>query len=216
MRARERLSARRLAELDVALEEYRQTQMFNADRAEGSFNWGAALAALGRTDEAERAFRTAIGIGAAFSPAYVNLADLLRRQGRENDAQTVLRTGLEAAPDDALLHHALGLSLVRSGRLDESVEALRRAAALAPDVPRYAYTLGVALRATSEPARGLEILRAAHERFPGHADTLTALATMSRDEGSLDAAATYAQTLVTATLGDPGAVRLLREIEARQ
>jgi predicted CXXCH cytochrome family protein len=214
--ARAQLSDRRRADLDLALAEYRAAQTFNMDRGEGWVNWGAALVALGRTAEAEQAFRAAVARDPGFAPAYVNLADALQRRGVEPDAETLLREALARDAEEPTLHFALALSLVRSGNLDAAIEELRRTVALAPDVPRFAYTLGVALRSSADPERGLELLRATHERFPGHAPTLLALATMSRDEGRIPAATEYARRLVDVSPGDPGAILLLRELEARR
>jgi predicted CXXCH cytochrome family protein len=208
------LSERRRNDLDRALDEYRAVQTFHMDRAEGFFNWGAALAVLGRNDGAERSFRAAIERDPYFTPAYVNLADLLRREDGEAEAQALLESALLLTPEVASLHFSLGLSHVRSGRIGTAVAALTRAVELAPEVPQYAYTLGVALRSTSAPERGLEVLRETNERFPGHAETLVALATMLRDEGRIDDAMSYARKLVAASGGDATALALLSELEA--
>jgi len=211
--ARSLLSEQRRNDLDRALEEYRIVQTFHMDRAEGFFNWGTALAALGQSDEAERSLRAAIERDPYFAPAYVNLADLVRRRAGEAEAQALLESALSLAPEVASLHFSLGLSYVRSGRLDTAVAALTRAVEQAPEVPQYAYTLGVALRSTPAHERGLEVLRETHERFPGHAETLVALATMLRDDGRIDDATAYARKLVTASGGDATALRLVRELE---
>jgi predicted CXXCH cytochrome family protein len=211
--ARALLSEQRRNDFDRALEDYRAEQTFHMDRAEGFFNWGAALATLGRGVEAERSFRAAIARDPYFAPAYVNLADLARRGDREAEAQALLESALLLLPEAASLHFSLGLSYVRSRRLDTAVAALTRAVELAPETPQYAYTLGVALRSTTAPEHGIEVLRETHERFPGHAETLVALATMLRDEGRIDDATAYARKLVTASGGDATALRLIRELE---
>jgi tetratricopeptide (TPR) repeat protein len=212
--ARDELSARRRADLDQALEEYHSAQIFNMDRAEGHFNWGAALLALGRPDEAQRSFRDAIEREPTFAPAYVNLADLLRRDGREADAQSLLRDAAAIVADDPNIHFALALSLVRSEQRAAAVDQLARAVELAPQAPQFQYALGLALYSTDEPERGLDILRQAHERFPGHANILAALATMLRDRGEIDAAIDYARKLVGLSTNDATAQRLLSELQA--
>jgi predicted CXXCH cytochrome family protein len=211
--ARGLLTETRRRDLDLALEEYRAAQAFNFDRVEGQLNWAAALAALGRSDEAESMLRTLLAREPSFAAAYVNLADILARQGREADGAAALRAAMAGGLDDASLHFALGLSLVRSGGLDLAVAELERAVARAPANPHYHYTLGVALRSTRAPERGLEALRRAHDRFPGHGPTLLALATMLRDDGRIAEAASYAQRLVAVSRGDPRALALVRELE---
>ena len=211
--ARALLSERRRADLARALEEYRAAQEFHMDRAEGFFNWGTTLAALGRAEEAEQNLRAAIARDPAFAPAYVNLADVIRRRGREAEAESVLREALARAPGDASLRFSLGLSLVRLGQLDAAIAELAHAAEAAPDAPQYAYTLGVALGSTAEPERGLDVLRAAHARFPGHAETLLALATTLRDAGRTQEALEHARKLAATSPGSTAARRLLAELE---
>ena len=213
--ARANLSERRLVDLDRALEEYRDAQAFNMDRASGHFNWGTTSAALGRNDEAEQSLRTAIGREPAFSPAYVNLADLIRRGGREQEALDLLRAAFANEPNDPTLIFALGLSLVRMNQSEAALESLARAAELAPQTPRFAYTLGVALYSSTDPARGLEQLRQTHERFPGHTETLLALATMSRDRDEIEAARDYARKLAALLPRDPAVQSLLRELDGQ-
>jgi tetratricopeptide (TPR) repeat protein len=213
-RARPYLSEGRRADLDRAIDEYRAAASFDMDRSTGYFNWGTIMAALGRDAEAASNFRAGLERDAFFVPAYVNLADVTRRTQGEPAAQALLASASGRIPEAGSLHYALGLSYVRAGDLDSGVAALARAVEVEPESPQYAYTLGVALRSTSEPERGLELLRQTHERFPGHSDTLVALATMLRDDGDVVAAIEYARTLVTASGNDPAALELLRELEA--
>ncbi|HUF71993.1 MAG TPA: tetratricopeptide repeat protein [Gammaproteobacteria bacterium] len=193
--AREALSPRRQADLDAALAELDAVHRFNADRPEGLIARAGLELALGRPTEAEATLSLAIERAPAFTAAYVNLADLYRALGREPDAERTLREGLAIVPDDAGLLHALGLSLVRAGRDDEALPLLERAAGLDPDQPHYAYVYGVALNTLAGPAAALEALAGTHERFPGHADTLVALATIHRDAGNSDEALRYATLL---------------------
>jgi len=62
--------------------EYRAAQLFNADRAEGQSNLGSMEARGGNLDAARADFETAIRLQPSFVPAYVNLADVQRRQGQ--------------------------------------------------------------------------------------------------------------------------------------
>jgi predicted CXXCH cytochrome family protein len=211
---RPELSVGRQADLDAALEEYMAVQRVNSDRGEGLLNRATALAELGNFNEAERVYRRSIEREPAFAPAYVNLADLYRTLGREPDAEQVLRTGLARNPRDAATAVALGLSLVRSGRPDEALSLFEQAAASAQESPYYAYVLGVASNSAGDRAQALRVLRESHERFPGYADTLLALATILRDGGEIEAARGYAQKLVALSPTDGAARALLTELEA--
>ena len=211
---RSELSQRRRNDLDAALTEYWAAQQFNADRPEGLLNAGSALVQLGRFAEAETALSAAIERAAYFTAAYVNLADVYRETGRETDAQTVLRAAVANNPQDAAGHLALGLSLVRSQQLPAAVATLQQAASLAPDDPYYQYVAAIALNSTGEREAALERLRDAHERFPGHRDTLFALATIHRDAAQLQQAAGWVRRLLALSPADAPARALLDELEA--
>jgi predicted CXXCH cytochrome family protein len=142
--ARGALDADGRAALDAALDEYRAAQRANAERPEAHMNLGLLAAQLGDLAEAEAEFRRALRLDPAFTPAAVNLADVLRLRGRDAEGEPVLRAALDRAPRDAALRHALGLFLVRAGRLREALLELREVARLAPENARYAEVYRVA------------------------------------------------------------------------
>jgi predicted CXXCH cytochrome family protein len=201
------------AALAAGLAEYRAAQEVVADRPEGQLNLGLLDAERGDAGAAERRYQRAIRIAPALPSAYVNLADLYRTQVREADGERVLRQGLTVAPRDADLHHALGLSLIRQQRARDALDHLARAAELAPEETRYAYVYAVALHDTGQPDRALEVLRATHTRHPGDRDVLIALATMTRDRGDRAGALGWARALRDLDPRDPGAQRLVAELE---
>jgi predicted CXXCH cytochrome family protein len=210
---RDGYTAEQLAALDQATVEYRQTQAFNADRAEAHLNLGTIEARLGNAEAAEAAYRTAIRIQPAFIPAYINLADLYRQQDREARATQTLRQALEVDPENGAARHALGLSLVRQQRLRDAIPELAKAAQLRPDVPRYAYVYGVALHQTGRIQQALRVLKDAQAHYPGDRDILAALAQFHRQAGDRQGAIAWARKLVEVSPGDPGARRLLEGLE---
>jgi len=210
--ARAELSERRATDLDAALAEYREAQLFNGDRAEGLFNWASTLVQLGRRDEAETLFQDAIERAPVFTAAYINLADLYRLTGKEEEARALLERAIANNPLDPSAHFALGLSLVRSNAPDDAFTELELAAALAPDAPYYQSVVGIALNSSGERERALETLLDVHARFPGHRDTLLALATIHRDGGEIDQAAVYARRLLALSPADTVARSLLDEL----
>jgi Flp pilus assembly protein TadD len=127
-----------------AADEYVAAERFNADRPENRTNLGGFLADRGNHAAAEAEYRAALKLDVRFTPAWANLADLMRAQGRETDAESTLREGLTKAPADATLHHALGLALVRQQRPDEALRELKRATELEPRNARFAYVYQVA------------------------------------------------------------------------
>jgi len=210
--ARAELSERRAADLDTALAEYRDAQLFNGDRAEGRFNWGSTLVQLGRLEEAEAQFRDAIDRAPVFTAAYVNLADLYRLSGDEETARALLEQAIANNPQDPSAHFALGLSLVRADAPDDAFAELELAAEVAPNSPYYQYVIGIALNSSGERDRALETLTQVHDRFPGHRDTLLALATIHRDGGEMGQAALYANRLLTLSPADSVAQSILDEV----
>jgi predicted CXXCH cytochrome family protein len=211
---RAELSDQRIADLDSALAEYRDAQLFNSDRAEGLFNWGSSLVQLGQITEAEAYFRSAIDRAPVFTAAYINLADIYRLQGDEDAARTLLEQAVANNPEDPGAHFALGLSLVRAAEPDEAYAELEAAAELAPNAPYYQYVTGIALNSNGDRGAAITTLMRVHERFPGHRDTLLALATIHRDGGESEQAALYARRLLALSPSDSVARGLLDEVTA--
>jgi hypothetical protein len=61
---------------------------------------------------------------------------------------------------------------------------------------------------------GVEALEEGHERFPGYAPILFALATMERDAENFGAAREYARRLAAISPGDAAARALAAELDA--
>lgn len=195
-----------------AADEYLATLRYNADRPEANVALGGLYGATGRLDEALAAFDQALRLDAAFVPAYVNAADLLRVMGREAEAAAMLERGLQEAPDGAALHHALGLARVRSGDLAGALDSLERAAELDPGTERYAYVHAVALHSAGQSARALQVLDQALRRWPHQRDMLIALASFQREAGQADAARETARRLLEAYPEDRDAQGLAAQL----
>jgi tetratricopeptide (TPR) repeat protein len=200
--------------LTRGLAEYRDTQIFNADRPESHVNLGTLALDLGETAAAQAAYERALAVGPYFVPAYVNLADLYRAQNKDDEGEKLLRKALTVDPRNAAGHHALGLLLVRQKRLPEAVEELRQAATSDPGEPRYAYVYAMALSATGGGEAALGVLRKTHQEHSGDRDALLALATMSADRGKLDDAYNYAAKLSALVPDDPNVKELLAKLSA--
>jgi Flp pilus assembly protein TadD len=189
------LSKTQAASFEKALQEAVTAQQAMAERPEAQTYLGGLYAALGETDKAVSAYKTATALNAAYIPAYVNLADFYRAQGREAEAENVLRQAVQVSPGNADVHHALGLSLVRQQRTDDGVEELRLAASLDAANARYIYVYAVALNSTGKPEQAIMVLQGAHNRHPHNRDILSALVAFHRDNGNQAAARRYAEKL---------------------
>lgn len=221
-------AARQLAGLDPAqmsppdrhrlqktLAEYVAIQKHNADRPEAWLNLGIVYAEARQPETAEKQFRGALRLEAAFEPAYVNLADLYRSQGNETSAETVLREGLEVVPDSAALNYSMGLLTVRTDGAGAALPWLERAANIAPESNRYQYVLAVALHDQGRKAEALAVLERAHDRRPADATVLQALAVYHRDSGNNENALEYALKWQAVAPGDPQAAALVEELSVR-
>ncbi len=180
---------------DSALAEYIAAQRFTAERPESHFNLANLYLARGQRDEAEAALTTAIEIDETFAPAYVALAESLRRGGDEAAAEKVLRDALVINADQAELLHALGLSLVRQKRSDDALPMLLKAAQLAPDAPRFSYVAAVALHGSGKPNEAIAMLKGALARHPYDRDLLHLLASYEAQVGDFSSAIPRAELL---------------------
>ena len=130
----------RTPRVEAALREYEELQTSIGGFGDGPLNLGSLRQRQGRLDEAERLYRQSLRENPHFTPAVVNLADVVRYRS-EPEAETILREGIQRQPDEAVLHYALSLSLIRQKRIEAAREAMARAVQLAPDVTSYAETL---------------------------------------------------------------------------
>ena len=170
------LPADRRARLDAAYAEYETAQSQLVERPEGLVTLANFYRERGRMADAEARLRDSIRLHPGFTPAYGNLADLLRQQDRDQEGEAVLAAGLAIAPASADLHHANGLWLIRRQQYREAVAELGRAAELAPENPRYAYVYAVALQETGRAGDAVPVLEAALRRHPTDPDLLFTLA----------------------------------------
>lgn len=187
----------RLDKLNGVLEEYIQTQLFNAERPESQINLGTLYFEQGKAVAAEQAYRNALELQPQFIPAYVQLAQMLAGQGRQKEAMAIYQAGLAAVPDldSAPLYHALGLSQVRQKEMESALASLARAAELDAMNQRYQYVYAVALQSAGELDQAIAVLERVLARSPGEVDILYALVTFNRDAERREAALEYAMKL---------------------
>ena len=189
------LPAQQKEQLDNAISEYIDAQLFNAERPEAQVNLGSLYSDMGRIDEAEKAYRKAIALQKQFMPAYVNLAQLLSQQKDDASAINVLQLGLQEVGENASLYHALGLALVRQKKMPEALGKLSRAVELDPGIARYSYVYAIALQSLGQIEKAIEILESSYGQHPGNVDILLALVTINRDAGNREQALRYLQPL---------------------
>lgn len=128
------------------------------------YNYGVALAASSRIDEAMEQYRKAIDIRPDYAEARYNLGVLLNREGRVDEAMEQYRKVLELTPESSDAHLNLGVALASRGQDDEAIRHYREALRIMPGSADAHNNLANALvrrnsldEATSHYERALEI-----------------------------------------------------------
>src|SRR5439155_19303413 len=98
---RELLQQNQKAALDSAVLERIESELVSAERPESHMNLGLLYTQMGRINEAEHEWKTALRLDPSYLPAMVNLADLYRIQQRESDAQQFLEKAIAVEPNAA-------------------------------------------------------------------------------------------------------------------
>jgi predicted O-linked N-acetylglucosamine transferase (SPINDLY family) len=132
-------------------------------------NLGVSLEALGLHEEAEAAYRKAIGLDPGFASVHINLGSLLQKQRRDHEAEAAFRHALTLRNDLAKAWNGLGHSLQCQGRLKEALEAFRQAVTNEPASAMAHCNLGTVLFALDCNAEALAELNTALQLDPGHA-----------------------------------------------
>lgn len=107
-------------------------QLNNLD-AEAHCNLGASLVALGRLEEAEAYYLSAIALNPDFAGAHYNFGILLQKTARLHLAELSYRRSIELHPDNSLAYNNLGITLQNLGRVGEAQEAYAQAIAIQPN-----------------------------------------------------------------------------------
>ena len=210
------LSEEQRQAIDQGIDAYIASEVVNADRAESHLNIALIHTRRSRNELAEQSYRTAIRINPAFAQAYVNLADLYRATGRDAESLQLLRDAVDAGVNQGVIHYSLGLALVRQGNATQAIDAFRQAVQIEPDDAQFGYTLGIALNSTGDPAQALQVLSDNHHRHPDDQPTLYALMTISRDNGDLEKAVGYANSLLLLQPENAAAVEaFIQQIQAQ-
>jgi tetratricopeptide (TPR) repeat protein len=106
---------------------------------------GQALKAATRNDEAERAYRHAIGLEGMNALARMGIGELMLALGRPLEAIAEFELALRRNPALAAAEMGLGNALGMMGRDEEALERYRKAQALRPRLPEAEFALGYAL-----------------------------------------------------------------------
>jgi tetratricopeptide (TPR) repeat protein len=153
--------------------------LLKPDSAAAHFNYGTALAASGRLDDAVVEYERALQLRPEYAIAHNNLGTALLQLGRAQQALTSFRQAATIEPRLGEAHLNAGLISRAFGDLPEALARLRRAVELNPDWVTAVASLASVLAAAPD-----EAIRNADEaaRLAEHAVTLT----KRRDANTLD------------------------------
>ena len=139
-------------------------------------NLGAALAGLGRVDEAVAQYRHALEQQPDLMEAHLNLGSALLYQHQPQQALVHLQRAAELAPEDAEAQRELAVALQQTGDVEGAVTHFRRALELHPGYAEAALELGSLLLASDRWPEAIAVLRDGTRRSPRHADLALKLA----------------------------------------
>jgi predicted O-linked N-acetylglucosamine transferase (SPINDLY family) len=138
-------------------------------------NFGHALRAVGRLDEAAGALERAIRLKPDYFIAYNNLGMVRRAQGRLADAVACYRRALAIAPRLIAAQVNLGNALREMGALAESAEVYRRLVQVAPSNADAHAGLGVVLEAQGDTMGAMSVYESALRADPNNSIALVNL-----------------------------------------
>ena len=144
------------------------------------YNVGASLAGLGRWNEAEPWFRSALALRPGDAGVHNNLGTLLLNAGKPAQAIEEYRLALRLDPASYEAHNNLGAALVGMGKTRDAVEEYEQALKLKPDLARGWFNLGEALGELGRYKEGADCLARALEIQPDYPDARADLAELRR------------------------------------
>jgi len=199
--------------LNKALNEYKQTQLYQAERGYAHTNLGNLALTLQKPEEAKAHYLQAISIEPIFAPAYVNLADLYRNQGNEEAAQKTLKQGLAVNNESADLHYALAMSLIRTKQKEAALGHLKNAANFAKNNANYSFTYALLLQDLGDMPHAISALEHAFTLAPNNPDISYSLAQWYAGEENYAQALFYARNLARLVPGNQQVQQFIQQLE---
>ncbi|MFY8274726.1 tetratricopeptide repeat protein [Pseudoalteromonas sp. SSDWG2] len=200
--------------LEKALEEYKQTERFNAERGSSHTNLGNLALELGQSNDAKAHYKQSIKVEPIYIPAYVNLADLYRRLGDEQQAQKVLLQALEVDANNADVHYVLAMSWVRQKDREKAKAHLNIAAKYGS--VNHIYTYGLLLNEMGENHAALTQLEKAFSLNPNNPDLCYTLVQLSIGQQDYGQALRFASKLQQLVPNDPQILALVQKLTMMQ
>jgi predicted CXXCH cytochrome family protein len=203
------------AAYQAARDEFVAVQNASLEAPGSHLNLGVLSANEGDTKGAEEHYRRALVLDPDFSPARLNLAQMLDGLGRTADAVVVLQQGIARIPDQGELHYSLGLALAQEKRFADAATALGRAADLLPARARVRYNLALVLQHIGKPKEAEDALAAAQKLDPSDPEIVYALTLLYAQQSDWARAITSGEKLAEMMPGNAGVEKLLADLRSR-
>ncbi|HEU4767050.1 MAG TPA: tetratricopeptide repeat protein [Pyrinomonadaceae bacterium] len=181
-------SAHARGDLIKAIGFYEQALKVKPDFPEAEFQRGNALASLGRSVEAEEAFRLAISQKKNWSLPHSALGAMFMRSRRDADAEQSFRNALKIDSQDGIALRLLAEIRLRAGDAKDALNLAVRATAI-PEPPASAWIIRAgAERANGDKAAAKATLDRVLNDEPANVAALMERADVLTDEKNFDAA----------------------------
>lgn len=163
---REALAAQQRGDTDTAVAKYKELLKLRGDIPEVRANLGAALARVGRFEEAIEQYQAALAKLPENSGLRLNLALAYYKKGDFAHAAEKLDPLHQAQPDDSRIATLLGDCYAQLGRPQDTIALLMPLATANPDDLNVAWTLGAAMIRAGKLMDGIKLVVGVAEK--GH------------------------------------------------
>jgi serine/threonine protein kinase/tetratricopeptide (TPR) repeat protein len=124
-------------QVQQAADEFERASRLDPSSDEALNGLAAAYEHMGRSDDAERVYRSAIDRRPYYWANYYALSNFLVRQAKYAQAQTILETAVNQFPSNSFLYRRLGVIEFFQGRYAPSIAALKTSLDLRPHADAY-------------------------------------------------------------------------------
>ncbi|MFH1371967.1 MAG: tetratricopeptide repeat protein [Planctomycetota bacterium] len=158
------------------------------DNSRAETNYGIALAAAGRLDEAVLHLTSAIRKDPTNPEASNYLGKVFLNQGKYDEAIECFNELIELQPDSAEAYYNLGMALGMQGKNDDAIQCFSRTIALDPKFPDIYKRMGMALLAAGRMNEAIDYLKEALRTSPDEAVTYVSISIAYIKSGNYDLA----------------------------
>ncbi|WP_394224591.1 tetratricopeptide repeat protein [Pseudoalteromonas spongiae] len=210
------LSKQDKTRLNAALNDYKKSQEFNAERGFSHTNLALLALEMAEPKAAEMHYFDAIKVEPIFMPAYVNLADLYRQQGDESKAQNILKQALSVNHEASDVYYALAMSQIRSNEKQNALKSLENATLFAPENASYLYTYALLLQDQKNIHQAIRYFEKAYAITPTNPDISYSLTQSYITLNQFKQALFYAENLARLLPNDRQIAQMVNQLRMMQ